>query len=167
VNEVPTARRPEIAVGARRVVHLSLAGLYGTLAVVGAVLPLVPTTPFVLLTSYHLSRSSPRLETALRSSRLFGPFLRDWNERGGVRRSVKWVASLVVIAVVGLRIASGGDPTAIRVVLLVLAAVGLCVVWRLPNASSASHVARNGGSAGAGHPHGDEREELADSLRRS
>jgi uncharacterized protein len=124
----------ELVHGARRVAYLSIAGVCFVFAVLGAVLPILPTTPFLLLTSYYLSRSSPRLNAALRRSRVFGPLLRDWNERGGVRRSVKWVASLVVLVVVGGTLAFALQSTALRVSLLALAMIGLCVVWRLPEA---------------------------------
>lgn len=119
----------------RRVLHLSLATVYIVLAGAGAVLPLLPTTPFVLLTSYHLSRASPRLDRALRESRLFGPVLRDWHDRGGVRPWVKWVATTVVVACVAgfLLLREGGGYAGIA--LVALAAIGLVVVWRLPVAT--------------------------------
>ncbi|MDZ7751996.1 MAG: YbaN family protein [Gammaproteobacteria bacterium] len=69
----------------------SLLGLlFVGIGAVGAVLPLLPTTPFILLAAWCFARSSPRLHGWLMTSELFGPLLRDWEEKrcmtAGVRR---------------------------------------------------------------------------------
>ena len=101
------------------------------LAVLGIVLPLLPTTPFVLLASSCFVRSSPRAQRWLLNSRWFGPTLRNWIEHRAVSRGVKLlafaVASIAIVAAV-VRDLSWG----IRVPILILGAVGLIVVWRLP-----------------------------------
>ena len=48
------------------------------LGVVGIFLPLLPTTPFVLLAAACFSRGSTRCERWLLSHRTFGPMVRDW-----------------------------------------------------------------------------------------
>ena len=68
------------------------------LAVVGAVLPLLPTTPFLLLASFCFYRGSPRIHAWLHRSAWFGPTLDDWQHSRGVRRSVKNRALLAVAA---------------------------------------------------------------------
>jgi len=55
------------------------------LGFVGVFLPLVPTTPFILLSAFCFSRSSDRLHRWLLAHRTFGPILSDW-ERGRVIR---------------------------------------------------------------------------------
>ena len=72
-----------------RALYLSLAGLFFVLAVLGVFLPVLPTTPFLLLTSWCLVRSSPALHARLRRSPLFGPLLADWERHHGVRLYVK------------------------------------------------------------------------------
>lgn len=73
----------------RRLTYLAIAGVFFAVGVLGALLPVLPATPFLLLASYFLSKSSPRLNRALLRSRLFGPILRDWQQLGGIRRSVR------------------------------------------------------------------------------
>ena len=51
---------------------------------VGAFLPLLPTTPFLILAAACFARSSPRLEHWLLNHRQFGPMLRSWREHGAI-----------------------------------------------------------------------------------
>ena len=68
--------------GLRRMLYLLLAGGFFVLAMAGVILPGLPTTPFLLLTSYFLVRSYPRLNERLIKSKLFGPILVDWHVKG-------------------------------------------------------------------------------------
>ena len=67
------------------------------MAMLGVLLPGLPTTEFVLLAAWAASRSSPRLAAWLESHRLFGPLLRDWQNGGLIARRTKWVASLSML----------------------------------------------------------------------
>jgi uncharacterized membrane protein YbaN (DUF454 family) len=76
------------------------------LAVVGAVLPLMPTTVFLLIAAWAFGRANPQLREKLRNSPRFGPLLRDWEEHRAIRPRAKraavlgMAASWVVVAVV-------------------------------------------------------------------
>ena len=75
-----------------RWLYLLLAWIFVGLAVAGAVLPVLPTTPFVLAAAWAASRGSTRLHAWLLSHRLFGPMLADWEGSGAVSRRAKRVA---------------------------------------------------------------------------
>ena len=122
----------EVATGARKIVFLLLAALFFVLAVLGVGLPGLPTTPFLLLTSYFLVRSSPRLNARLLRSRTFGPLLQDWNRHRAIRPRVKTVTLIVMSLVVGASLLFGNFSAPVLTVLLVLVGVGLTVVLRLP-----------------------------------
>lgn len=62
------------------------------LAIVGIVLPLLPTTPFLLLAAFAFARSSPRLEAWLLHHPRLGPPIRNWQEQGAIGRKTKRVA---------------------------------------------------------------------------
>lgn len=68
------------------------------LGIVGAVLPLLPTTPFVLLAAFCFARSSPRLQAWLENDRHFGPMIENWRRHGAISVRTK-IYSLSVMAV--------------------------------------------------------------------
>ncbi|MBJ3785135.1 YbaN family protein [Devosia sediminis] len=74
-------------------------GLASTaVGIAGAFLPLVPTTPLLILATWFFARSSPRLERWLVEHPKFGPLLRAWREEGAIPRRAK-IAALCGIAV--------------------------------------------------------------------
>lgn len=115
----------------KRLFFLLSAGLFFMLATVGIFVPGLPTTPFLLLTSYFLARSSPQLNAMLLRSKLFGPILTDWQVHGGIRRDVKVKAVSVVIIVVLLTLCFS-DSVWQCVVVSLLAIPGIGVIIRLP-----------------------------------
>jgi len=125
---------PPATRGWKRLVCLLGAGVFFVLGVLGALLPVLPATPFLLLTSYFLVRSSPRLNAALLRSRLFGPILSDWQIHGGVRRDVKAKAIVVVVIAVAATVLLSGRSLVPSVTVILLAAVGVTVIIRLPTA---------------------------------
>jgi uncharacterized membrane protein YbaN (DUF454 family) len=124
----PTKPRPPVATGAKRLLFL-VGGLASVaMAYLGALLPGLPTTPWVLLAGYCFSRSSPRLERWLKRSPIFGRLLRDWDEHRGIRRPVKVVAVLMVVTVVSLSVTFGRLPVWVKCVIAGLALVGVCTI---------------------------------------
>ncbi|MFN7811139.1 MAG: YbaN family protein [Planctomycetia bacterium] len=102
------------------------------LAVIGAVLPVLPSTPFLLLASWCFYRGSPRIHAWLHRSRMFGPSLDDWQHYRGIRRGLKHRAVVMVLAVVGLSLLLSGMPWWLRYVFLAAVMIGLYVIWTVP-----------------------------------
>ena len=120
-----------------RAIYLCLGWAFVGLAVLGLFLPLLPTTPFLLVASSCFLRSSPRWQRWLLNSRWFGPMLRDWDEHRAVRRPVKVLAVVVVSAALALAVVRDLH-WAVRTLIVLLGLVGLMVVWRLPVISAAA-----------------------------
>jgi uncharacterized membrane protein YbaN (DUF454 family) len=116
----------------RRAIYVSLGVVFLVVAILGVFLPVLPTTPFLLLTSYFFVRSSPALHVRLLGSRLLGPFLRDWHRYRAVRPHVKMVAITTVLLTMTASVLLGRLSTTIVWVLLILGTTGLTVVLRLP-----------------------------------
>jgi uncharacterized protein len=75
-----------------RRVYLVLGLIFIAIGFVGAFLPLLPTTPFLILAATCFARSSPRLENWLLSHPRFGPALRAWREHGAIPLRAKLLA---------------------------------------------------------------------------
>jgi hypothetical protein len=123
---------PTVVRGARRGIYLALGLCFVGLAVLGVLLPVLPTTPFLLLASGCFLRSSPRLNAWLRRSRLFGPFLRDWEKHRAVRPRVKITAVGALVLAGGSSACFGQLSPPLLILLGVLILIGLVVVLRLP-----------------------------------
>lgn len=80
-------------------------GSVGILAVVlaltGAVLPILPTVPFLLLAAFAFDRSSPRFHGLLMAHPVFGRQIREWREHGAIASRVK------VLAIGGMAVGLG------------------------------------------------------------
>ncbi|MGH8494237.1 MAG: YbaN family protein [Moraxellaceae bacterium] len=66
------------------------------LAVIGVIVPGMPTTVFVLMAAWAAARSSPRFSQWMEKHRLFGPMILDWRAGGFVSRRAKWSAGLMM-----------------------------------------------------------------------
>ena len=75
-----------------RGLFLVLGLLFVGIGFVGVFLPVLPTTPFLILAAGCFTRSSTRLESWLMDHRHFGPGLRDWRERGAIPARAKVLA---------------------------------------------------------------------------
>ncbi|MDC0261973.1 YbaN family protein [Planctomycetaceae bacterium] len=125
---------PRVVRGLKRICYLAGASVFFTLGILGALLPGLPATPFLLLTSYFLLRTSPKLHAKLMRSRWFGPILQDWQIKGGLRRHIKLKAILFVAVAVGLTIAFSGLSLWPKMMVGLLACIGISVIVKLPTA---------------------------------
>jgi uncharacterized membrane protein YbaN (DUF454 family) len=75
-----------------RVAFLLLGFVFLLLAGVGAVLPVMPSTIFVILAAASFARSSPRIEAKLLADPRTGPVIRAWRERGAIAPRAKMLA---------------------------------------------------------------------------
>ncbi|MRU15551.1 DUF454 domain-containing protein [Roseovarius sp. A21] len=102
------------------------------LGMLGVILPLLPTVPFMLLAAFFFARSSERLHNWLLSHRQFGPAIVDWHERGAINPRVKRISTIAIIAVFSLSLAMGIKPLVLVIQALVLSCV-LLFIWTRPN----------------------------------
>ena len=87
-----------------RALHFLLGLVCSALGFLGVFLPLLPTTPFLLLAAYGFARSSPRLHERLRNSRSFGPYLRQWEHDYSIPAEAKRKAYLLIVVTFGVSI---------------------------------------------------------------
>ena len=105
------------------------------LAIAGAFLPLLPTTPFLLVAAFAFARSSPRLHDWLINHRYFGPMITNWRQHGAISRRAKIAAVGAMIAAVMLSWIGGFSSFVIGLQLAVMGCVALFILTR-PDAPS-------------------------------
>ncbi|MCB2054403.1 MAG: YbaN family protein [Geminicoccaceae bacterium] len=114
------------------------------LGLLGSVLPLLPTTPFVLAAAFAFARSSPRLQAWLYRHPRLGPLITDWKDHGAIAPRAKKMAVAAMAAALLFSILGGVPLWLLLVQALVLGAVATFVLTRPdgPRAGRSSTRAR-------------------------
>ncbi len=118
-----------------RAVLLVVGTLSLAIGVVGIVLPVLPTTPFLLVTAACYARASSRLYGWLLGQRSLGPIIAEWRRSRSFPPGVKARALAAVGVSFGISIVLIDSPV-IRLVLVVIAAILLTFLYRIPTAQS-------------------------------
>ncbi len=107
----------------RRGAYLALAYSCIGLAVAGAILPILPATPFAIVAAWAAPKGSPRLAAWLETHRRLGPVLRAWRDERAVPTRAKWLACAMLATSWGTLTVTSASPW----VPLAVAPVGLAV----------------------------------------
>lgn len=133
--------RAALVVAGSGCVALGLAGIF---------LPVLPTTPFLLVAAACYARASRRFYNALLNSRLFGPAILEWHEH----RSIAWRTKLVAIAVMALTFAASilffVDNPWLRAALALFGLALAAWLYRIPSRDAPAWAAAPAGIAGRG-----------------
>ncbi len=116
------------ASGIRRWLFVALGFVFLSIAALGVILPVLPTTPWVLLAAGCFARSSPRLHRWLKRSPYFGHMIRDWETHRGIRWRVKLFAVCMIVTVIALTVIFGPAPDWAKRCAVGLGAVGICTI---------------------------------------
>lgn len=127
----PTASRQETKTAPLRWLWLTLTWVSIALAIIGALLPGLPTTVFVLIAAWSASRCSPRLRNWLEQHPIFGERLRNWEQGGHIDRRTKWAATFGMLLALSIVLISINHPILLTAI-LVFIAIGAIVVWSRP-----------------------------------
>jgi uncharacterized protein len=116
-----------------RIFYLGLGWLSVGLGIIGIILPILPTTPFLLVAVWAFSRSSPELAEKLRNHPKAGPYIRAWQDHGAIPVVGK-VLAVTMMTVMGIYLAGFSvlPGWAALVACVGMFAVGIYIVTR-PN----------------------------------
>lgn len=100
------------------------------LGVLGLFLPLLPTTPFLLLAAFCFSRGSVRLHRWLLGHPTMGPIIRDWNERRVIRPRVKVLAAITVVLLISPALFFSSFHPALKVISILIGLAVIAMIYR-------------------------------------
>ncbi|HZX09673.1 MAG TPA: YbaN family protein [Acidobacteriota bacterium] len=101
---------------------MSAGVLFVFIGAVGVVVPLLPTTPFLLLAAACFVRSSERLYNWMMNHRLLGPYIKNYRERRTVTRGVKATTLILLWITIGISVVVVVEQLWLKIVLIGIAA---------------------------------------------
>ena len=102
------------------------------LAFLGIFLPILPTTPFLLLAAFLFSKSSDKFYYWLINNKLFGSFIKNYREGRGVSRQAKFVSLTSLWLVMGSTIIYAVNNIYIQILLLLIAIAVTIHLLKIP-----------------------------------
>lgn len=101
------------------------------LGVIGIILPVFPTTPFLLVALWAFSRSSPELAEKIRNNRHAGKYVRDWEDQGVIPPTAKVLSIIMMSAALAyLHLATSAPGWAVIAAGFVMAGVAAYILSR-------------------------------------
>ena len=113
---------------------ISLGFLFVSLGVLGALLPVLPTTPFLLLALACFANSSAHFHHKLLNNRWLGDALRQWEDNRSITRLTKIKAMFLIIFSFSISIWILAGKIQLQLGLLVMGSIALVFMWRLKEA---------------------------------
>jgi uncharacterized protein len=111
------------------------------LAILGAALPILPTTPFLLVSAGCFAKSSPRLHKKLLSNKTFGPMIFHWQYSGSIPRRAKIISLFTMVLSVAWSCYML-DSKYLRILVIALVTCPFIFVLRLPLSNDESQKAK-------------------------
>ena len=132
IHKVKEAKNPLL-----RFLWVGLGFLFVGLGAIGAVVPGMPTTVFLVLAAACFIRSSQRLYDWLISNKTFGPYLKDYREGKGIPRRAKVLALSMIVIFVSFAVFYAIEATQIKVLVGLIGLIGfLFVFFKVPAAKT-------------------------------
>lgn len=117
--------------GAKKIVYLVTGTISLILGIIGLILPILPTTPFILLTAYCYYRGSPRFHNWLINHPVLGPILEEYSDGKGMRKESKQKAIIMTWVAVIFTVVFVLDIFHLRALVIGLACIGTLVILSL------------------------------------
>jgi len=113
-----------------RAAWFATGGVALSLGALGVALPLLPTTPFLLLAAFAFARSSDRSHAWLLRHRTFGPLIENWRRHGALDRRSKVIGTLSMAIAFGVSLILDVAPAVLAVQAVVLTVAAAYVLSR-------------------------------------
>ena len=113
-----------------RITWLVIGLLALALGVIGIAVPLLPTTPFILLAAFAFAQSSEKLHQWLLDHNVFGPLIDNWQLHGAISRRAKVLSVVSMAALLLISLALAAPPAVNIEQLVVLGGAALFILTR-------------------------------------
>ncbi len=114
-----------------KILLITLGWFFVILGIIGIALPILPTTPFLILALALFAKSSPRFHQMLLNNRWVGASLQQWEAKKSVSRRTKQNATVLMILSFSISIAILHGRVSLQLFLISLATILLFFIWRL------------------------------------
>ncbi len=111
----------------------SLGFLFVALGAIGLLLPVMPTTPFLLVAAACFANSSPRFHSWLLNMRVFGPLIRNWRETRSIPKKAKLLAIITIVLVGGSSIAFFVEATLLKILIAAILLLHIVFIANIKN----------------------------------
>jgi uncharacterized protein len=124
----------------KRLLYFGVGFICLGLGIVGVFLPVLPTTPFIILAAFCFSRSSERWHKWLLSNPKFGPALHDWEHHGVIRPRAKVLATVLIVISFASMWLFAKVATALKLTVVGIGILVLIFIWTRPSAPKKSDL---------------------------
>lgn len=117
--------------GIKQKLMIVLGWFFVILGAIGAVLPIMPTTVFLIIALGIFSKSSPRFHKMLLNNKWFGEGLRQWEQSKTISKQSKKKATIIILVSFGASIAILHHRIGLQIMLLVIMSILLAIIWKI------------------------------------
>lgn len=117
----------------KRALYFSAGLLFLLLGAIGVILPLLPTTPFILVAAWCFSHSSERFHQWLLNHRLFGSLIRDWQEHGVIPFKIKCLSTTMMLLMVSYPLLFRTFDVSLKALVVATVLIALAFIWSRPS----------------------------------
>lgn len=105
------------------------------LGIIGIPLPVLPTTPFVILAAYFFAKGSPRYHKWLQNHKWFGPMVCEWEDHGAIKPKAKLMATIMIVIAISFPLYFYKErvPDGAKIATVVLVSIGWLYLISRPN----------------------------------
>lgn len=140
---MPHSQHTPQSTGVARYVYMALGFVCVGLGAIGIILPVLPTTPFLIVAVWAFGRASPALAERIRQHHRYGPYIVAWETYGVIPTFAKVLAVVMMSASYTWIVLTTATPLPVKLLLAaILAALAIYIVTR-PGTIAASTVKNN------------------------
>ena len=116
-----------------RMLYLIMGLLCVLLGMIGIILPLLPTTPFMLVAAFCFSRSSERLHHYLLNHRVFGKLIQDWENHGVIPFKAKVLSTVMMLTMVSYPLIYRDFHLGLKLAVIASIVLAASYIWTRPS----------------------------------